>query len=105
MKGNTKKPIQVVRTWVRRQPPKMKVFLAFAITIAALIFIRMVVYDHDNLFIDAEAVHALGISVKGQNLSFFRRLFRPTVAAAPMVSRRLLLRWLLQVVKERGYVF
>ncbi|KAI7757204.1 hypothetical protein M8C21_015331 [Ambrosia artemisiifolia] len=64
MKGNTKrKPIQVVRTWVRRQPPKVKVFLAFAVAIAALIFIRMVVYDHDNLFIAAEAVHALGISV------------------------------------------
>ncbi|XP_071697902.1 uncharacterized protein [Rutidosis leptorrhynchoides] len=64
MKGNTtKRPIQVVRTWVRRQPPKVKVFLAFLIAIAALVFIRMVVYDHDNLFIAAEAVHALGIAV------------------------------------------
>ncbi|KAI7757473.1 hypothetical protein M8C21_021104 [Ambrosia artemisiifolia] len=62
MKGTTKKPIQVVRTWVRRQPPKIKVLLAFLIAIAALIFIRMVVYDHDNLFIAAEAVHAVGIS-------------------------------------------
>ncbi|XP_076949254.1 uncharacterized protein LOC143621835 [Bidens hawaiensis] len=63
MKGSPKKPIQVVRTWVRRQPPKIKVLLAFLIAIAALFCIRTIVYDHDNLFIAAEAVHAIGIIV------------------------------------------
>ncbi|KAI7726435.1 hypothetical protein M8C21_026189 [Ambrosia artemisiifolia] len=58
-----KQPMQALQAWVRRQPPKIKVFLAFVSAIAALIVIRLVVYDHDNLFIAAESVHALGISV------------------------------------------
>lgn len=64
MKGNNiKRPIQVLQQWLRRQPPKIKTLLAFVSAVSALIVIRMVVYDHDNLFIAAEAVHALGISV------------------------------------------
>lgn len=62
MKGN-KKPIHAVTTWVRRQPSKMKAFLAVVSGLAALLFLRMVVHDHDSLFVAAEAVHALGISV------------------------------------------
>ncbi|KAL8257941.1 hypothetical protein R6Q59_029982 [Mikania micrantha] len=58
-----KQPIQALQAWLRRQPPKIKAFLAFVSAIAALVVIRLVVYDHDNLFIAAEAVHALGISV------------------------------------------
>ncbi|KAJ9553962.1 hypothetical protein OSB04_018007 [Centaurea solstitialis] len=63
MKGKMKRPIQALQSWLRRQPPKIKVFLAVVSAIAALVVIRLVVYDHDNLFIAAEAVHALGISV------------------------------------------
>ncbi|KAB5568142.1 hypothetical protein DKX38_001935 [Salix brachista] len=59
----TKRPIQAVATWVRRQPPKIKVFLAVVSGLAALVFLRMVVHDHDNLFVAAEAVHSIGISV------------------------------------------
>ncbi|XP_021902435.1 putative ER lumen protein-retaining receptor C28H8.4 isoform X2 [Carica papaya] len=59
----TKRPIHAVATWVRRQPPKIKAFLAVVSGMAALVFLRMVVHDHDNLFVAAEAVHALGISV------------------------------------------
>ncbi|OAY50583.1 ER lumen protein-retaining receptor erd-2.2 [Manihot esculenta] len=59
----TKRPIHAVTTWVRRQPPKIKAFLAAVSGMAALVFIRMVVHDHDNLFVAAEAVHAIGISV------------------------------------------
>ncbi|KAE9586714.1 hypothetical protein Lal_00004567 [Lupinus albus] len=62
MKG-TKRSIYAVTTWVHRQPPKLKGFLALVIGITALLFIRMVVHDHDNLFVAAEAVHALGITV------------------------------------------
>ncbi|KAF5771538.1 putative ER lumen protein retaining receptor [Helianthus annuus] len=58
-----KQPVQALQAWLRRQPPKIKVFLASVSALAALIVIRLVVYDHDNLFIAAEAVHALGISV------------------------------------------
>jgi hypothetical protein len=49
--------------WVRRQPPKVKAFLAVVAGMAALVFIRFIVHDHDNLFVAAEAAHALGISV------------------------------------------
>ncbi|KAI3780512.1 hypothetical protein L2E82_10493 [Cichorium intybus] len=63
MKGTISRPVQALQAWLRRQPPKIKVFLAVVSAIAALVVIRLVVYDHDNLFIAAEAVHALGISV------------------------------------------
>lgn len=49
--------------WVKRQPPKVKAFLSVVAGMAALVFLRFVVHDHDNLFVAAEAVHALGISV------------------------------------------
>lgn len=62
MKGN-KTPIHAAATWVRRQPPKIKIFLAVITAITALVFLRMVVEDHDSLFVVAEAVHAIGISV------------------------------------------
>ncbi|KAG4193659.1 hypothetical protein ERO13_A06G004100v2 [Gossypium hirsutum] len=64
MKGKaTKNPIFAFTTWIRRQPPKMKAFLATISGMAALLFLRMVVEDHNNLFVAAEAVHALGTFV------------------------------------------
>jgi hypothetical protein len=59
----TRRPIQVAARWVRRQPPKMKAFLAVVSGLVALVFLRMVVRDHDNLFVAAEVVHSIGISV------------------------------------------
>nr|CAD1821344.1 unnamed protein product [Ananas comosus var. bracteatus] len=58
-----RRPLSVVAGWVRRQPPKVKAFLAVVAGMAALAFIRFIVHDHDNLFVAAEAAHALGISV------------------------------------------
>jgi hypothetical protein len=49
--------------WLRRQPPKVKAFLAVVAGMAALVFIRFIVHDHDNLFVAAEAAHAIGIAV------------------------------------------
>ncbi|XP_010471704.1 PREDICTED: putative ER lumen protein-retaining receptor C28H8.4 [Camelina sativa] len=57
------RPIHAVTTWVRRQPPKVKAFLGVVSAMTALVLLRMIVHDHDNLFVAAEAVHALGISV------------------------------------------
>ncbi|XVE56165.1 hypothetical protein DITRI_Ditri03aG0215600 [Diplodiscus trichospermus] len=65
----TKSPIRAVAKWLRRQPPKMKAFLAVVSGMAALLFLRMVVEDHDNLFVAAEAVHALGTCVLIYKLS------------------------------------
>ncbi|KAH7518482.1 hypothetical protein FEM48_Zijuj09G0176100 [Ziziphus jujuba var. spinosa] len=58
-----RRPIHAVTTWVRRQPPKVKAFLAVVSGMAALVLLRFVVHDHDNLFVAAEAVHSIGISV------------------------------------------
>ncbi|KAM0826673.1 hypothetical protein ACQ4PT_068721 [Festuca glaucescens] len=58
-----RRPMGVVVAWVRRQPPKVKAFLAVVAGMAALVFIRFIVHDHDNLFVAAEAAHALGIGV------------------------------------------
>jgi hypothetical protein len=51
--------------WVRRQPSKVKAFLAVVAGMAALVFIRFIVHehDHDNLFVATEAAHAIGIGV------------------------------------------
>lgn len=59
----TKSPIHAVSTWVRRQPPKVKVFLAVASGITALVLLKFIVHDHDNLFVAAESVHSIGISL------------------------------------------
>ncbi|MBA0850418.1 hypothetical protein Goshw_029490 [Gossypium schwendimanii] len=58
-----KRPIHAVSMWVRRQPPKVKAFLAVVSGMAALVLLRVIVNDHDNLFVAAEAVHSIGISV------------------------------------------
>lgn len=59
----TKAPIHAVSTWVKRQPPKVKAFLAVVSGMVALVLLRFIVHDHDNLFVAAEAVHSIGISV------------------------------------------
>ncbi|KAG6525857.1 ER lumen protein-retaining receptor erd-2.2-like [Zingiber officinale] len=61
--GRARRPIHVVLSWVKRQPPKVKAFLSVVAGMAALVFLRFIVHDHDNLFVAAEAVHAVGISV------------------------------------------
>jgi len=53
----------VISSWVARQPPKVKAFLAVVSGITALVVLRFVVHNHDNLFVAAEATHAVGISV------------------------------------------
>lgn len=58
-----KRPIGQVAGWLRRQPPKVKAFLAVVSGMAALVVLRLVVTDHDNLFVGAEAAHAIGIAV------------------------------------------
>jgi hypothetical protein len=55
MRGSLRRLLAAIMAWVRRQPPKVKAFLA--------VFIRFIVHDHDNLFVAAEAAHAIGIGV------------------------------------------
>ncbi|XP_051139114.1 uncharacterized protein LOC127256922 [Andrographis paniculata] len=58
-----RRPIQAVIAWLRRQPPKVKAFIAVISGMAALVLLRAIVHDHDNLFVAAEAVHSVGITV------------------------------------------
>ncbi|XP_075508014.1 uncharacterized protein LOC142544870 [Primulina tabacum] len=59
----TRRPFKAVWSWVRRQPPKVKAFLAVISGMVALVLLRAIVHDHDNLFVAAEAVHSIGILV------------------------------------------
>ena len=47
---------------------QVKAFLAVIARMAALVFLRMVVHDNDNLFVATEVVHAIGIVVLTINL-------------------------------------
>lgn len=58
-----KRPIRSLAAWVRRQPPKVKAFLGIITGMTTLFTLRAIVNDHDNLFVAAEAVHSVGISV------------------------------------------
>ncbi|KAH7428025.1 hypothetical protein KP509_10G071800 [Ceratopteris richardii] len=59
----SRNPVRTLLLWFRRQPPKIKSFLAVFAAIFSLIFIRFAIRDHDNLFVAAEAVHSIGIIV------------------------------------------
>lgn len=59
----SRNPVRLLMLWFKRQPPKVKSFLAVFASIFALIFIRFAIRDHDNLFVAAEAIHAVGIVV------------------------------------------
>ncbi|XP_073286420.1 uncharacterized protein [Primulina huaijiensis] len=59
----TRRPFKAVWSWMRRQPPKVKAFLAVISGMVALVLLRAIVHDHDNLFVAAEAVHSIGILV------------------------------------------
>lgn len=49
--------------WINAQPPKVKAFLGVVVGMFTLGFLRFVIYDHDYLFVLAEACHAAGIAV------------------------------------------
>ncbi|OWM80364.1 hypothetical protein CDL15_Pgr019644 [Punica granatum] len=82
-----KKPIHVVSTWVRRQPPKVKAFLAVVSGMAALVLLRFIVHDHDNLFVAAEAVHSIGIGVLIYKLMKEKTCAGKATAMQPFRSR------------------
>ncbi|KAH0874358.1 hypothetical protein HID58_071720 [Brassica napus] len=51
-----KKQIHAVTTWVRQQPPKVKAFLGVVSAMAAFVFLRKIVHnhDHDDFFVATE---------------------------------------------------
>lgn len=69
MKGVSKKPIHAASTWIMQQPSEVKAFIAVFSVLSALLIIKMMVEERNNLFIAAESVHAIGISVLIYKLS------------------------------------
>ncbi|KAG5379145.1 hypothetical protein IGI04_026987 [Brassica rapa subsp. trilocularis] len=63
MMKELKSRIQYAMSWIRRQPPKVKAFLAVVSAMTVLVFLRVIVHDKEYLFLASEAVHATGISV------------------------------------------
>lgn len=94
-----RKPIHTVSTWLRRQPPKIKAFLAVVSGMTALVFLRLVVNDHDKLFVAAEAIHALGISV------LIYKLMKERTCAGISPNSSSVLSFFLIVLSEFLFVF
>ncbi|CAF1982844.1 BnaC07g14900D [Brassica napus] len=63
MMKELKSRIQFAMSWIRRQPPKVKAFLAVVTAMTVLVILRVIVHDNEYLFLASEAVHATGISV------------------------------------------
>ncbi|KAJ0112367.1 hypothetical protein Patl1_01550 [Pistacia atlantica] len=53
----------VVLEWLKRQPMKVKSFLAVTFAVCSLMAMKLWVKDHDYFFIASEAIHAAGIIV------------------------------------------
>ncbi|KAA3465631.1 ER lumen protein retaining receptor family protein isoform 2 [Gossypium australe] len=62
-KIDKKRPIHAVSMRVRRQPPKVKAFWAVVSGMATVFLLRVIVHDHDNLFVATEAVHSIEVSI------------------------------------------
>ncbi|PIN26169.1 ER lumen protein retaining receptor [Handroanthus impetiginosus] len=56
-------PVNKLFAWVRRQSAKVKIFLAAACVIGALVALKLLVHDHNQFFVTSEAIHFAGILV------------------------------------------
>lgn len=59
----SRNPVQSAVWWVKKQPPKVKGLLAVLTSILALVLLKFIINDHDNLFVAAEFIHGVGIAV------------------------------------------
>lgn len=53
----------IISSWIQRQPSKVKAFFAVVFGMVALVLLPAIVHNHSNLFIAAEVVHAIGITL------------------------------------------
>ncbi|KAJ6813056.1 putative ER lumen protein-retaining receptor C28H8.4 isoform X2 [Iris pallida] len=60
--SSSRRAVASASAWFRRQPARVKAFLGVTAAVAALVFLRVAVSDHDNLFVAAEFSHAVGIA-------------------------------------------
>jgi len=61
--------LKAAQEWVKSKPPKVQAALAGGAALLALVLIYLLVEDHDNLFVLAEAVHFVGIGCLVYKLS------------------------------------
>lgn len=59
----SRNPLRILTSWFLRLPIKIKAFVGVFAAIFSLFFIRTMVHNHDNLFVAAETIHAMGIMV------------------------------------------
>jgi len=59
----SRNPVQSAVWWVKKQSPKVKGLLAVLASILALVLLKFIINDHDNLFVAAEFIHGVGIAV------------------------------------------
>lgn len=50
-------------SWFQQQPTKIKAFICGLASLLAIILVRYMVHNHDNLFIAAELIHSVGILI------------------------------------------
>jgi hypothetical protein len=85
MWGSSRRPLAAVMAWVWCQPPKVKAFLAVVAGMAALVFIRFIDHDHNNLFVATEATHAIGIGVLIYKLTKEKTCAGSSVRPSPLL--------------------
>ncbi|KAF2531023.1 hypothetical protein F2Q70_00033633 [Brassica cretica] len=116
MKGGTKSPIQAVWSWVRRQPPKVKAFLAVVSGMAALLVpcVVLAVLIHPStshnilnriswaLCVYLEAVSVLPQLRVMQNTKIVEPFTAHYVFALGVARFLSCAHWVLQVVDTRG---
>jgi|TARA_B110000977_G_scaffold93798_1_gene124072 ER lumen protein retaining receptor len=56
------------RVWIKNRSPHQKTALVVGLCVCLLLVLKLIVEDHDALFLMAEAVHFLGIGVLGYKL-------------------------------------
>mmetsp|Transcript_28994 Transcript_28994/g.55570 ORF Transcript_28994/g.55570 Transcript_28994/m.55570 type:complete len:284 (-) Transcript_28994:895-1746(-) len=57
------KVMHKMKAWFKRRNAKEKMMLGGGAAVLAIVFLWLTIENHDNLFVTAEAVHALGIGV------------------------------------------
>jgi hypothetical protein len=63
------------RVWIKNRSPHQKTALVVGLCVCLLLVLKLIVEDHDALFLMAEAVHCLGIGVLGPDRGFPVRAF------------------------------
>ncbi|KAF3796011.1 putative ER lumen protein-retaining receptor [Nymphaea thermarum] len=65
---SSRNPVNVLFSWVRKQSIKVNIFLGVTTVVAILLFLRLLVRDHNHFFVASEAIHVVGIMILAYKL-------------------------------------